>query len=120
MAKAFYTDYKTAVHWCGNSLILCNDIEKIDENLYDEARFNWYDEETDTYTEIFQYFLTDCSLSDVEYLEKTFEGILFTYSNLLDLFVLCVDHLGTPWDGVRIKVTNDTWIRCNKDKEYKY
>lgn len=49
--------------------------------------------------EIFQWRLTDCSESDVEYLERRF-GLLFTYSNLLGLYVLCVDHWGTSLDCV--------------------
>lgn len=49
--------------------------------------------------EIFQWFLTDCSEGDVEFLRKHF-GLLFTYSDKLDLYVLCVTHYGTSWDYV--------------------
>lgn len=93
----YTTDYKTAVHWLHNSLILCNTITDIDTLL--EYRFDFYNEEDGTYTEIYQYYLTDCSLDDVEFLEKHF-GLLFAYSETLDLYVLCVDHYGTAWDYV--------------------
>ena len=88
------TTYLTAVNWLNNSRILCNDICNIDELFWDNCRFEL--EEGD---EIFQFFLTNCSLSDVEFLEKHF-GLLFAYSQLLDLYVLCVDHYGTSWDCV--------------------
>lgn len=88
------TTYATAVNWLNNSRILCNDICRIDETFWENCRFEL--EEGD---EIFQFFLTNCSQSDVEFLEQHF-GLLFAYSELLDLYVLCVDHYGTHWDSV--------------------
>ncbi len=121
MAKKFVTNYYVAAHWLHNSLILCNDIVNIDQSVFDNLRFpfwqyededgNIYDNESDydgdgelyeKETEIYQWFLTDCSESDVEYLEEHF-GLLFTYSDMLDLYVLCVDHFGTMWKGVRVE-----------------
>ena len=95
------TNYKDAVNWLNNSYVLCNRIGdmNIDESIFDNARFEYLDEDTDEYTEIYQWFITDASESDIEYLEKRF-GLLFTYSDLLDTYVLCVDHLGTSWDYV--------------------
>ena len=93
----YKTNYKKAVKWLNNSLILCNDITN-DPSLYDNMRFPLIDED-DNVCEIFQWFLTDCSESDVEYLEQHF-GLKFTFSDVLDLYVLCVDHYGTSWDYV--------------------
>lgn len=98
----FYTTYKEAVNWLHNDFVLCNNIEKIDETVYFNTRFNKVDEEGFE-TEIYQWYITDASLSDVEYLEKHF-GLLFTYSELLDCFVLCVDHFGTSWSYVACEV----------------
>lgn len=92
-----YTTYAKAVE--NLSLVLCNNIAEVDPSVYDNMRFNSYDEENDIYTEIFQWFLTDASESTVEYLEKRHD-LLFSYSDLLDCFVLCVDHWGTSWSGV--------------------
>lgn len=103
--KTMYTDYYTAVNWCHNHRVMCNNIAKIDPSVYDNARFAWYDEETEADTEIFQWFITDCSEDDVDFLESRFPGLLFTYSDLLDCFVLCVDHFGTMWKGVAIETT---------------
>lgn len=99
----FYTTYKEAVNWLHNSFILCNNIGQIDETIDYNYRFETYDEETDSYKDIYQYFISDCSEDDVEYLEKHF-GLLFTYSDLLDKYILCVDHLGTAWDCVHCEV----------------
>lgn len=49
--------------------------------------------------EIFQWFITDCSEWDVKFLREHF-GLLFTYSDLLDCYILCVTHYGTAWDYV--------------------
>ena len=95
----FYTTYKEAVNWLHNDFVLCNNIANIDPTIYDNMRFNYYDEDTDSYKEIFQWFITDANTSDVEYLEKHF-GLLFSYSELLDTYILCVDHLGTNWGYV--------------------
>ena len=55
--------------------------------------------ECEDHCEIFQWFISDCSKSDVEYLSENF-GLVFTYSDLLDCYILCVTHYGTGWDYV--------------------
>lgn len=95
----YLTNYSVAAHWLNGSLILCNDIANLDPSILENSRFETYDEETDTHTEIYQYFLTSYSADDVEFLEQHFD-LLFTYSDALDLYVLCVDHYGTAWDYV--------------------
>ena len=105
----FSTNYKVAVNWCNNNLILCNNICEIDESVIENCRFDFYDEETEEYTEIFQWFLTDCNQFDVEFLEEHF-GLLFSYSDKLDMYILCVNHYGTSWDYVYC----DTDLECAK------
>ena len=118
--KTFRTNYRTAVEWLGNSYVLCNNITKVDQSVYDNARFsffyyededgNIYDNEDDApegvevwekEQEIYQWFITDCTESAVEFLEEHF-GLLFTYSDSLDCYILCVSHWGTSWDYVMI------------------
>lgn len=108
--EPYYTDYRTAVNWCGNDYVLCNNIAELDSTIYDNARFEWKEN-----TDIFQWYLTDANTDTIEYLEKTF-GLLFTYSELLDLYVLCVDHFGTSWSYVPCEVLSETWITFNGDK----
>lgn len=93
----YRTNYKKAVKWLNNSLILCNDIQN-DPSLYDNMRFSLINEDG-CVCEIFQWVLTDCSEDEVKFLEQHF-GLKFTYSDALDLYVLCVDHYGTSWDYV--------------------
>jgi len=109
MKKAVYTTYNIAAHWLDGGLVLCNNIGEIDESIWDNMRF---EQEEDS--EIYQYYLTSWTESDVQYLEKTF-GLLFTYSEKLDCFVLCVDHWGTMWSGVPCEVKDSTWAEINKE-----
>ena len=84
--------YKRIIDAYINNLILCNNITKIDESIWDN--FNFFDENL----EIFQYYL--CNLNEYEKERLTEFGIILSYSNKLDLDVLCVEHYGTPWDSV--------------------
>lgn len=100
-----FTNYYVAVSNICNKT-LCNNIGEIDPSIWDNIRFCTEDEEGNA-IDIYQYFITDCCKSDVDFLEKTF-GLLFTYSNLLNCYVLCVDNFGTPWTGVEVQVLNDS------------
>jgi hypothetical protein len=96
-------NYYDAVHYLDNALILCNDITKIDPDFYaDDYLGPWLPEDEDDAPEIYQYFLTNYSFSDAQYLAERF-GLLFQYSPLLDLWVLCVPHFGTMWKGVNVE-----------------
>ena len=93
----YSTTYRTAVEWLNTNLVLCNNLPEIDFSLYENMR-QGFDEDT----EIFQWYITDASDFDVQWLEEHF-GLLFTYSDMLDCYVLCVDHFGTAWDYVMIE-----------------
>ena len=109
------TDYKTAVHWCNNNYILLNDIVEIDPAFYDTNAELFAGDENGNAPEYYQYFITDCSKFDVEWLEKTF-NLIFGYSPLLDKYVLFVDHYGTAWDYVPCEVKNADWWKINGAK----
>lgn len=113
----FYTDYRTASKWGDCQLILCNEILNIDNSIWDNMRFNYYDE-NDNPIDIFQWYLTSLSEWEVEWNEKTFD-LKYTYSDMLGCYILCVDHWGTSWDYVPCEVKNQSWIDVNKDKEFK-
>ena len=112
------TTYSIAINWLRPSLVLCNNIAEIDQSVFDNARFSFYDEDEEMETEIFQWYLTNLSLDDVEWIEKNFPDMKFTYSDLLDCFVLCVDHFGTSWDYVPTSISDDL-LKINPDIEYK-
>ena len=97
------TDYNTAVHWLGNAFILCNNIVENDESVIENIEYpEWTNdnEEGRGGIEIFQWFLTNMSCEDKEWMQKNFPDLIFSYSDKLDLWVLCVDHFGTMWKGV--------------------
>lgn len=104
--KVFSTNYAVAVNWCNNNYIMQNNICEIDPSVYDNFRFEIENEETGEYTEIYQWFITDANEFDVNYLEETF-GLLFTFSDLLEHYILCVPHYGTAWDYVYCDTTNE-------------
>lgn len=101
--KLYSTTYAVATSYIGGSLILCNSIESVDEELlYGETIGLEYDEETEEYPEIYQYYLTSWSDSDTKWLHDHF-GLMFAYSGILGLWVLLVDHYGTGWDYVEVE-----------------
>lgn len=109
------TTYKIATHWLGNSYVLANNITQ-DTSVFDNMRFEFYDEDGDP-MDIYQWYITDANESDVEWLEKTF-GLLFTYSELLDCFILCVPHFGTGWDYVPCDILNEAVLESNPEMLY--
>lgn len=65
-----------------------------------------YDEENDSYVEIFQYYIIDAWGAEI--LEAWTSEIVF-YNEELDLYVWGVTHWGTSWDHVLtdIKIWKD-------------
>lgn len=99
-----------------SSLLLCNNIEEVDEYLYDNIESGkictYYDEngeeteneedaEETIYADIYQYYLIDDSTAD--FLMRMTDEIIF-YSAKLDLYILGVTHFGTSWDYVEMEV----------------
>lgn len=80
------------------SLILCNEFPKVrfeNMELY-SGNESLYDEESDTFTDIYQYYLINEITA--ERLSKINEIIY--YDNELDLYILGVTHFGTAWSYV--------------------
>lgn len=70
-------------------------IEELEDMATEQAEY-----EIDNY-EFYQYFIIDISNWDLEYLQECKQETLkICYSELLDCYVLCVDHFGTGWDYV--------------------
>lgn len=93
--------YSDAIKRFGNSYILSNSLIDNDSTILENCRFDWEDGDGNL-RDIYQWFITDCSGEDVRFLEDWF-GLLFSYSEMLDCYILCVDHCGTPWRGVMIE-----------------
>lgn len=100
--------YRTIVERYIGDMVLCNKIVEIDSSVYDNMDFDFYDEENDCYIDIYQWYLCDISSDYKEELKEY--GLLFSYSDELELDVLCVDHYGTGWNYVLTDCPLfDTW-----------
>lgn len=112
------TTYKTAVNWCGNSYVLQNNIAEIDIAFIEE-NFNIFSEDAEgNAPEYYQYYISDCTAGDAEWLAKTFD-LVFGYSSLLAHYILCVPHCGTGWDYVPCAVKSASWWEVN-GADYSY
>lgn len=100
--------YRTLVDRFVDNLVLCNNILQLDEFLFDNIVVGEIGEDT----EIYQAYIIDIANYNIEYLQENLENtndIIIAYSDMLDCYVLLVDHFGTSWDYVPtdIKLTDD-------------
>lgn len=104
--------YKRLIDRLFTDMILCNDITKLFcselNGQYIEPEFivgSDYDDENDSYADIFQYFIVDFNSYTYEHILKKYakqlgNEIILYYIEQLDLYILGVTHLGTSWDYV--------------------
>ena len=89
--------YKRLINRITNNLILCNNIVNIDSNIFDNIAVGEIPEDS----EIFQYFIIDIDEWTIEKLQnKKCYDVIIAYSEILENYVLMVDHFGTSWDYV--------------------
>lgn len=101
--KTGCVSYRRIIDRYISDLVLCNDIVNLDESIDLNVNNNFYNA-----GEICQYFL--CNLSEFEKDILTDYGMILSYSNILNLDVLLVDHWGTSWDYVMTDVKwTDNW-----------
>lgn len=104
-----YTDYSAMVDWCCDSMILNNDIiAKYNEHYYDVEVFcgSDYDEESEEFTEVFQYFIITKGGADML---KEYTNELVYYLPEFDMYLLGVTHYGTNWQYV-----SANWKECDE------
>lgn len=91
--------YADAVESIEN-MVLCNGIAEINDDVFFEnvceATLN---EDEGDYLEVYQYYITDCSDYDVDYLRRRYD-LRFAWSEKFSVWVLLVTHFGTCWDCV--------------------
>lgn len=94
--------YRRLINRISNGEIwLFNNAPKLSNYDFEFEINNEYDEETDTYTDIYQYYLIAISNYMLEKLkELNVKDVIIAYSETLEEYVLLVDHLGTSWDYV--------------------
>ena len=105
--KHGYVDYRTLAK--SFDAVLNNDIinKTSDIGYWDVINGSEYDEETDSYVDIFQYYII--SSQGAEILQRETEEIVF-YNEELDMYVWGITHYGTAWDYVL------TDIQCEIEK----
>lgn len=111
--------YKTLVEYFIGDIVLCNNIPQIDETIYDNVLVgNLFNEETEEYVDIYQFYLCNVSEFDVENLKEITRDnndIILAYSDVLECNVLMVDHFGTSWSYVLTSVPlADTYEELEK------
>ena len=89
-------DYRCLAEIVGNR-ILNNEIIKHDyDNWYLENGMD-YDEEEDTYAEVFQYYIITWNGAEIL---KDYTDELVYYNENLDMYLWGITHWGTSWDYV--------------------
>ena len=129
-----FASYRTIVERFVGDIVLCNNIINVDEsvlyNMEDCSEERYYNEngeeiseeeylnDENAYSEhyepeVYQWYLCNVGNLDKEAAKEA--GLIFSYSDLLDCDVLCVDHWGTSWDYVLTNVKLfDTWEEMEK------
>lgn len=104
-----------------SDMILCNNIAEVDEAIFDNVitgnLYDYVDDDGNYYTQeefeqdeagkiyeqckdIYQWYIVNIAMSE-EYIQKHFgDEFILTYSDVLDCYILGVDHFGTGWDYV--------------------
>lgn len=90
-----------------DSMILCNEIAKDYDDL-ELVSGNDYDEDTDEYTDIYQYYIINDNLANR--LKEI--GEIVYYHNRLDIYILGITHFGTGWNYV---LTNLELVKDDDD-----
>ena len=88
--------------------ILNNDIINFEGAEFYCITDNEYDEETDSYMEVFQYYIVP-EWAVEEILKDA--GEIVYYSEPLGVYLWGVTHYGTPWESV----LTDIKINCDKE-----
>lgn len=97
--------YLAAVNRVATMRVLCNNIVDVDQSIYDNLMNVWSytnPDEEENFPEIYQWFLTNATEEDVKYAQMHYPEVIFVYSDVLDLYVLAVQHYGTSWESVKI------------------
>lgn len=95
--------YATLCKLCFTDMILCNDIADIDESIYNNLERQPDEEDDDDweFTDIYQFYLVD---TDNYFFEEYKESFIMSYSDKLNLWVLCVNHFGTSWKYIPTEI----------------
>ena len=95
--------YRRLINRISNNIFLLNNAPELADYDFEFICGSDYDEETEDYIEIYQYYLIDLCITEDELqgdLKALQNELIIAWSEKLQNYVLCVDHLGTSWDYV--------------------
>lgn len=97
--------YSTLCDLCFTDMVLCNDIQNIEDySIYDNMEYERDEEEENDdweYPDIYQWFIVE---PHNYWFEQYKDNFVMTYSDKLNVWILCVTHFGTGWDYVATDV----------------
>ena len=93
--------YKRLIDRISSDIWLFNNAPKLSEYDFEFKIGSDYDEETDEFIDVYQYYLIDIAPYMIEKLQKLkCNDIIIAWSEKLEEYILLVDHFGTSWDYV--------------------
>lgn len=93
--------YKRLIDRISNGVWLFNKAPELANYDFEFEIGSDYDEETEEYTEVYQYYLIDINNYTLDKLrENNCDEVIIAYSDTLEEYVLFVTHYGTSWDYV--------------------
>ena len=101
--------YRRLINRISNGIWLFNNAPKLSNYDFEYEVNSDYDEETDEYTDIYQYYLIDIDNYMIEKLNDLgCKDVIIAWSENLEEYVLMVDHFGTSWDYVMTDISYTT------------
>lgn len=91
--------YRRLINRISNNIFLFNEAPKVSNYDFEFVCGNDYNEETDEYIEIFQYYLIDLSYNEEDF-KNLDDDLIIAWSETLQNYILMVPHFGTSWDYV--------------------
>lgn len=96
--------YRRLINRIGD-IWLFNKAPELSDYEFDFEIGSDYDEETDEYLDIYQYYLIDINEYTLEKLQELkCEDLIIGWSDKLEEYVLFVTHFGTSWDYVMTSI----------------
>ena len=66
--------------------------------------------------DVFNFYATNLQENDVKMYTKQYSNMLFVYSEILDMWVLCTTQCGTPWRGIQVNKYTEDEIKENEER----
>lgn len=103
-----FVSYYTLVKRYIDDMVLCNNIINIDDSIFENVKVGKLKYDDD----IFQYFIISINEWDLESLQRDYKNeLIISYSDLLECYILLVDHFGTSWDYVLTNIKHTQTLK---------